>query len=205
MVMLTCLKWYYKSVIPYAIKAARHSRLATISTKIIYVDYKLIGIHEECKPGWAEEIAASILKHGYRGPAISVFQVGSDELYESAGEGEKVALSYGDLGVADGHHRLAAIINLGIRGLLKDSAIPVQVIPAHDQCKIRTVSFMAGAVPTPITAIEAYLRNSTQAFPYGSTHFQTVLTTGEWVPISESQPDMNIQASQLFQAAVQPA
>lgn len=188
-------------MIPYVIRAARRSSLATISPKIVYVDYKLIGIHEECKPGWAEVIAAAMQKNGYRGPAISVFQVGSDALYESVSGGEKLDLSYGDVGVADGHHRLAALVNLRERGLLKEPMIPVQVIPAHDQNKIRTVSYIDGVAPTPITAVEMYLRNPSQVFPFGSTHFQTMLSTGEWVPISEGQPDLNIQSSQLCQMA----
>lgn len=191
----------------YTVSPVRRYSDSLISLKIVYVDFRVIGIHEQCKADRALEEERSMLEAGYHGPAISVFQVGSDEIYKNIKLDQQLSLEYGEIGVADGHHRLAAITQLSQKGLLKSPVIPVQLIPAHDTDVVRCTilplvdgeAILANEKPMLVEAVEAYFKNPHETIPVDyTTRFQARLKSGEWMWIRESQPDIIIGVEDLI-------
>ena len=95
------------------IKQARQSRQTLLAFRIICIDYRLIGTHEDQAQKSEQQVYESMLEKGYNGPPIAVFQFGSDDLFASGVEDQKVNVEYGEIGVADGHHRFKSICRLG--------------------------------------------------------------------------------------------
>jgi hypothetical protein len=183
-------------MLSYSLKQSRHSDQSGFPAKIIYADYRMIGTHEEHWPSEVERFVNEILKDGYTWPPIAVFQTGSDELFKTVKNNDRVELKFGEVGVADGHHRFAAIGLLGICGLLRDHYIPVQVIPAHDSSLIRNIPDSKQSAVS-IAEIESRFSDPSNKFPIMTTRFSTRLKTGEWVPLRECQPDMLIEPDTL--------
>jgi hypothetical protein len=179
---------------------ARQSGLSKVPFKAIFVDYRLIGTHEHIRhPEAIHELTKSILKTGYQGPPLAVFQAGSDQWFESASEGQTLHVNVGDIGIADGHHRLQAISMLDQEGLLQNPFIPVQLVPAHHHDLIRLASMRREEQPLPITAIEAcFVEVGAAIPPSGTSHFQSKLKNGNWVRLAQAQPDIVIDRDHLL-------
>lgn len=185
----------------FRVQPARDSQLAKVPFKVILVDYHEIGSHEHIRhPEAVEQLVGSMLAHGYQGPPLAVFQAGSDDWFDNFKAGQTITPRYGELGIADGHHRLQAITILGEQGLLHEPIIPVQIIPGRQPSLVRLATMHAGEEPLPITAIEACFADPGAAIPRaGTTHFQAHLNDGQWLRLAQSQPDIVITRDDLVQ------
>jgi len=111
-------------------------------------------------------------------------------LFNSGVKNKKINVKYGDVGVADGHHRFKSIKLLGERGLLKEVYVPVQLIPAHDTEVVRIGTLSQEEQPLSIQEIERCFKEPTKVIPLCTSHFQTKLADGDWQRLQFSQPDL---------------
>ncbi len=189
----------------YQISPARNSAKSLVPPKFIVVNIDKIGTHEianNIHDDQMSDVLKSLKERGYKGPAISVFQAGSDSIYDSIQENtfEKVDIEYGKIGVADGHNRLAALKQLDAQGLLKSKYIPVQIIPAR---KPDLVAIKVEGPTEPIWTVEQIEscfseEGKTMKDSKNTSHFEVAFTDGIWRRIRECQPDIEIPLSELI-------
>lgn len=187
---------------PMRLMDARQSKKSTLPHKFILTDIKLIGIHEYANKQKLRTILDSILREGYRGPAISVFQVGSDDIYnslEASDEPQQLRSNqYGQFGIADGHNRLAALIILNDLNLLRSAIIPFQLVPGRLMNIVRIGTLNPNEKPLSIEEIEDCFGNRYKVIPPSTSHFQIRLTNNRWARLREGQPDMVISLEDLI-------
>jgi hypothetical protein len=176
----------------YSTQPARHSHESAFAFRVVYIDYQRLGTHEEKEPDAEKPVYDSMLARGYFGPLIAVFQAQVDTLFNAAGPRTHIDHPYGEIGVADGHHRYKAIQRLAHEGLLKSEMIPVQLIAAHKPEIILICTLTSDEAPLAIEEIEACFVDPSKAIPICSSHFQTRLSNGNWVRLQEAQPDVII-------------
>lgn len=184
--------------IEHAIQQARKSDLAMFPFRLVYVDYRLIGTHEALDTKLERTVYDSILANGYSGPPISVFENGSDRIFTSGIENSPLEINYGDVGIADGHHRFKSLTMLGDQGLLRNVFIPVQLIPTHDNEIIRVGTIDQNEEPLSVAEIEACFADPLQSVPICSSHFQTKAADGHWYKLDHIQPDLHIEKDVLL-------
>ncbi|KKP67133.1 MAG: hypothetical protein UR68_C0013G0003 [Candidatus Roizmanbacteria bacterium GW2011_GWA2_35_19] len=184
---------------------ARNSDKTLLIPKFLIVDIYKIGTHEivnNVHENQTSDVIKSLLKSGYKGPAISVFEVRKDILYDSLALNlfNKFNIEYGRIGVADGHNRLEALKELNMQGKLKTRFIPVQIIPA------RKSEIVAIKVENPdekkwtIEQIESCFieENKTMQDFKNTSHFEVAFSDGIWRRIREAQPDIEIPLKELI-------
>lgn len=181
-----------------SVEAARRSSECEMGTKICFVDPEVIGIHENTNHAKLGVILESLLRGGYRGPAIAVMESGADTLYETADQLSSFE-STDDLkiGIVDGHNRLAILKILRILNLLRSDKIPVQVIPVrHDF--IRTSSLDPAQDPLSIDEVQA--RNLAPQLDLDQSHtfFEVSFKDGSYARVREGQPDIAITRENLI-------
>jgi len=185
----------------YTITPARDSGLAVFDQKIVLLDQALIGTSERIRhEDSLNEIEASIRERGYDGPVITVFEQHRDDLYNQINGRETLShITFGQLGVADGHHRLEAIRRLALRHQLPNMLIPCQLIPAHDPDCIKLATLHDNETPLELTAIEDCFMNPDAIIPPASTtHFQARLKDGRWVRLANATPNLRISIAELL-------
>lgn len=189
----------------YKITHARYSDKTLLIPKFIVVDIYKIGTHEianNIHENQTSDIVKSLIKYGYKGPAISVIEAGKDNLYETISQDEfgKYEIEFGQVGVADGHNRLTALKQLDKLGRLKTKFLPVQVIPGRKQeivaIKVENPSERIWA----IEEIESCFKeeNKTMLDSKNTSHFEVAFTDGVWRRIRDSQPDIEISLNELI-------
>lgn len=188
------------------IKPARLSLTCNLPVRIGTVDYKLIGTYEHTHPMRVLALVRSMLLNGLVGPAICVFQQQADTIFNGLPDAQPTPVnvtSYGQIGVADGHHRLAAVAILDNMGLLKTPNIPVQFVPARQSDIIRMVTseigdrpLAPGEQPLGISDIEDCFRHAAQTIPPNLTvHFDVRFQDRSFNWIRLGQPDVVIARS----------
>ncbi|HSW79565.1 MAG TPA: hypothetical protein VLG47_02195 [Candidatus Saccharimonadales bacterium] len=196
----------YKDV---RIVPARRSEQCALPVRIALVDYRMVGIHEHAHPARVLAYLQSFLQHGYRAPAVSVFQQQSDKIFSILPNDQPTTVvlqNYGHLGVADGHHRFAAITLLDKLGLLRTATIPVQVIPVRDYDLVRFITKNIGShlgnhdvQQLAIADIEACFYRHNTAIPENlATMFEVRFYDGTYDRIKLGQPDIVIDRSDLL-------
>lgn len=139
---------------------------------------------------------SSLLSNGYRGPAISVLESGNDSIYESLEQNKTKVfdnLRYGQVGIADGHNRLAALRILESLGLLKLKHFPVQIIPGRKPNLVAIRVSKEGETPLTIEDIEKCFTDPNEIIdPDSTSHFEAAFLDNKWRRVREGQPDMII-------------
>lgn len=189
----------------YKITQARNSDKTLLIPKFLVVDIYKIGSHEianNVHENQTSDVIKSLIKYGYKGPAISVLEKGKDNFYETISQNtfNRFEIEYGSVGVADGHNRLAALKELDKLGKLKSRYIPVQIIPA------RKSEIVAIKVENPdekiwtIEEIESCFieENKTMQDSKSTSHFEVAFNDGIWRRIREAQPDIEILLNDLI-------
>lgn len=179
-----------------AIKSARLSQHTLLPIRLALAEYRLIGTHENPRPTKLLPVLESILRSGFNGPAVSVLQPKHDELFHSL-IGEDIPMlslkRYGEIGVADGHNRLAVLGLLDQLGLLKNRAIPVQLIPAHDPAVIRIAVKSPTEVPLSVDQIAQHFTNPQKTIdPMLTSYFEVRFSDETWGRVRKGQPDVVI-------------
>jgi hypothetical protein len=190
---------------------ARQSHMAQMPLRIAYIDYRSIGVHELPREANTSAVYDSISDHGYEGPPISAFFSYNDYPLRYIGPNELIEVSYGVVGVADGHNRLEAFHRLDIEGRLRSPIIPVQLIPAHNP---RHVSLFDLANPHPeqigsmckkclgtLSLIDTCHLFRGLIIKDISECFLAKLTDGTDVRVRWGQPDIVIEKDELLLAA----
>ncbi len=186
---------------PITLRPARHGNMSTLPTKIIFVDEKYIGTHEGIRGHNLLLVLKSILRRGYSGPPIAVIEHGRDHIYQS----DKIApfsyvelIKHGQVGVADGHHRITALRILSSLSLLNLSIIPVQIIPARDSSVVKIAVNKQKENIITLADIEKCFPVPEKIMLPSTTTFKVKLSTDEWVRLRDGQPDVLIPPTQLF-------
>lgn len=189
----------------YKITQARNSDKSVLIPKFIVVDIYKIGTHEianNVHGNQTSDVAKSLIKYGYKGPALSVFETGKDSFYESISQNtfDRFEIEYGKIGIADGHNRLAALKELDVQGKLRTRFIPVQIIPVRKPEIVAIKVDNAGEKIWSIEQIESCFQeeNKTMQDSKNTSHFEVVFSDGIWRRISEAQPDIEILLSELI-------
>lgn len=178
-------------MIKYKLQPARSSDNSLIPVKVIYVDLNLIGTHEAIDDNKFKTVYNSILENGYQGPPISIIEKGQDKIFNDLPDNSNLIIEYGQVGIADGHNRLAALRVLNEEGKLRESMIPVQIIPGRQPNLVRIATLDEKETPLTINEIENNFTVEQSVIKKISTsHFQGKLSTGGFARIRETQPDM---------------
>jgi hypothetical protein len=183
-------------VIHYSLRAARRSAEAMVPVRIVYVDYRLIGTHEQVMPQEVDRLERQMLEAGYQFAPLAVFQAGSDRLFTTARDNELLRVKLGEIGVADGHHRLAALRSLSERGRLREPVVPVQLMPAHDETRVRYL--VLSGEQLPLEKVEEIFKAPGHNLPVTTTRFLTLMKTGDWAYVQDAQPDLLIEPAELL-------
>lgn len=184
------------------IQDARKSTDCDLEVKIIFVRPDTIGIHEDHDPQKLKDVLVSILRNGFRGPAISVMELTNEWTFEKLHNLDVVTNSSCDFGVIDGHNRLVAFKLLKLIGILRHDFIPVQLMPTHSN-----VVFTATSDPTkaPVSIETVKKINSTPGQTLSNqspSHFRVRFKDGSDSRIREGQPDVIINLNELLNLTV---
>lgn len=189
----------------YKITQARNSNKTLLIPKYLVVDIYKIGTHEianNVHENQTSDVVESLIKYGYKGPAISVFETENDSFYESISKNtfDRFEIEYGKIGVADGHNRLAALKELDVQGKLKTRFLPVQLIPAR---KPEIVVIKVENDDEKIWTIEQIescfeVDDKTMQDSKNTSHFEVAFSDGIWRRIREAQPDIEIPLNELI-------
>ncbi len=189
----------------FTVKNARFSQLSKLPLKFAYILLDLIGTHElanNLSNNQVQSILNSLLKYGYEGPAISAIEREGDVIYDTILTNQVQVLdniSYGQLGIADGHNRLEALKILQAQKILKHQYIPIQIIPGR---KPEIVSLRASKIdetPLTIEQIESCFTNPNLTIdPKSTTHFEAAFRDGQWRRVREGQPNIIIKREELI-------
>ncbi|MBI4004683.1 hypothetical protein HY358_00940 [Candidatus Roizmanbacteria bacterium] len=188
----------------YKIIRARFSDMCLLVPKFIVVDVYIIGTHEKANNLHKDQmldVVRSLIAFGYRGPALSVFEKGKDDIYESVEQNtfEKYEPKYGQIGIADGHNRLESLKLLDCLGLLRDKFIPVQIIPGRKPELVTIKTSNKADIPWTIEEIESCFTDENKAFELTNTsHFEAAFSDNVWRRVRESQPDIVISKEEFI-------
>jgi hypothetical protein len=184
---------------------ARKSSLSLLPFKYIWVPIDFIGVHElpnNLRSDQISTVIISFLKNGYRGPAISVIEHGRDAIYDALEKNSDMVLPhlcYGQIGIADGHNRLAALNILKSLHLLRLTYFPVQIIPGRkpDIVTVRTTN--KGEIPLTIEEIESCFSDANKTIdPNSTSHFEAAFSDNKWRRVREGQPDIVIPKGNMI-------
>ena len=183
---------------PIQIQSARSSENCDMQTKIVFVDMDLIGVHEDTNHEKLKSILVSILRTGYKGPAISIMESANEGLFETATDQTQLNITKPfQVGIVDGHNRLAIFKILKLLGILNYQLIPAQLIPVQSGI-VQTASLDTSKAPLSISQIQASNANPNSYLSQSETFFQIKLRSGEAVRVREGQPDITITPEELF-------
>jgi len=184
---------------------ARNSDKTLMLPKFMIVDINKIGTHEianNVHENQTFDVIESLIKFGYKGPAISVFETGKDSYYETISQNtfNEFKIEYGQIGVADGHNRLAALKDLDNQGKLKSRFLPVQIIPARNQSIVKIKVDDPKEEIWTIEQIESCFKEKekTMQDSKNTSHFEIAFMDGVWRRIREAQPDIYIPLDELI-------
>ncbi|MEK9156982.1 MAG: hypothetical protein AAB448_02520 [Patescibacteria group bacterium] len=183
------------------IQNARRSADCDLEVKIIFIRPDAIGIHEDHDPQKLREVFVSILRSGYRGPAISVMELTSEWAFEKIRDRDTVTDPSLNFGVIDGHNRLVVFKLLKLIGILKHDLIPVQLVPIHSNV-IFTATSDPTKAPVPIETVKEINSTPGQTLSNQSpSHFRVRFKDGSDSRIREGQPDIIIDLNELLNLA----
>lgn len=187
----------------FSLYPARKSDKSTIQTYLAYFDCHLIGTHEKISKYKFFKLITSFIKLGYYGPPISV--IIPDFTQCTIAESNKDLIStiypksYGDVGIADGHNRLAVIKLLYKLKLLTTKYIPMQILPIDSSNLVKIFTNSEEEVPLTINQICECFKVEDKIIPPSSTsHFKALLEDGSYVRVRDSQQDLIIKKSDFF-------
>ena len=177
---------------------ARRSRESDLPVKVVFVDPYKVGIHEDHDPEKIEPLLRSILKVGFKGPAISVMDSGNLGIHKGVTNGLPLEIDNFDVGIMDGHNRLAIFKILDRLGVLNHSLVPVQLV-SSDTVLVHTRSSREDTMPLPISEVQRINRIDGATLSNQSpSHFRIYLRGGDSVRFRESQPDTIIERDELI-------
>ena len=180
--------------------SARQSPATALPLRLIQADLQEVGTHEPTDLTKLEALLTAFLSQGYQGPPVSVLHRDSDTLFSSLQTEEPLLLttiSYGDIGVADGHHRLQALRVLDWANLLAVRELPFQLVPARNPDIVRLASSIPETKPFTLTEIVACFPDERTVISDCATYFEARLADGTWQRLQESQPDVHIPLEDL--------
>ena len=186
----------------YKITQARNCSKTLLIPKFLVVDIYKIGTHEianNVHENQTSDVVKSLIKNGYKGPAISVLEASNDNFYNTIplNTFNKYKVGYGKIGVADGHNRLTALKELDRQGKLKNRYLPVQIIPARKPEVIKIKVDNPIERIWTIEEIENCFKeeNKTMQDSKNTSHFEVAFVDGIWRRLQEAQPDIEIPLS----------
>jgi hypothetical protein len=180
------------------IQNARKSMDCDLEVKIIFIRPDTIGIHEDHDLQKLRDVLISMLRSGYRGPAISVMELTSEWTFEKLHNLDVVTNSFCNFGIIDGHNRLVAFKLLKLMGILRHGFIPVQLIPIHSHVVFTATSDPIKA-PVPIETIKKINSTLGQTLSNQSpSHFRVRFKDGSDGRIREGQPNLVIDLNELL-------
>lgn len=187
------------------LEQARESSLSLLPPKFIFVPLDSIGVHEKPNNLRTDQLIVvlnSLLSNGYRGPAISVLESSNDSIYESLEPNKTKVfdnLRYGQVGIADGHNRLAALRILNSLGLLKLKHFPVQIIPGRKPELVAIRASKEEETPLTVEDIEKCFTDPNETIdPSSTSHFEAAFRDNKWRRVREGQPDIVINREDLI-------
>lgn len=190
---------------PISINPARLSEQTELKTKIIFVDYSLIGTHENCSEKWVSSVLSSFLNNGFQWPLITVVEHERDEIFNNTKEAIPRILSwikYWYIWVADGHHRLKLFETLDHLWILKSKTIPVQIIPWQSPEIVRLETPDKSEHQLVLSDITKHFWTPTSTISDTcSARFEVNIQNQWYLRVQYWQPDVAIKAEDLFDVA----
>ncbi|MFO0703792.1 MAG: hypothetical protein U0525_03645 [Patescibacteria group bacterium] len=194
-----------KLTLNFEVLSARYSNQALLPAKYIHVPLSSVGVHEKPNNLRGDQMVSvmiSIIAKGFLGPAISVMQFGSDDIYSETKSLDRSIIKdikFGEIGIADGHNRLAALNVLQELGLFSSKYFPVQIIPGRKPDLVDIRVSRDGETPLKISDIEKCFKDRNITInPNSTSHFETFFADGNWRRIREGQPDISIDRNALI-------